>query len=88
MIKRIEFEDHGQDFLWWDVDCDSYQVVDCGPFQSDIWTNITLINMERLETGVCPSFVLTEQINVCNPHITTFTLNYPIVKIEDKNQAP
>lgn len=30
-MKRIHFEDHGQDILWWDVD-EYGEIVDYGPY--------------------------------------------------------
>jgi hypothetical protein len=35
-MRRIHFEDRGQDFLWFDIDSDG-KVVDCGPFQAWLW---------------------------------------------------
>jgi hypothetical protein len=38
-IKHIEFEDLGQDFLWWEVDMETGRVVGCGPFQGSVWAD-------------------------------------------------
>lgn len=50
-IFRIHFEDHGQDFLTWDVDIMTAKVVDCRPFQADIWCQFTVLNLDDLEVG-------------------------------------
>ena len=42
-VMRIEFSEHGQDFLWWDV-ADDGRVVDCGPFQQDVWCKCTVVD--------------------------------------------
>lgn len=41
-VKRLHFEDQGQDFLWWDIN-QSDEVVDCGPFQASIWVGSQII---------------------------------------------
>jgi hypothetical protein len=50
ITKKIFFEDRGQDFLWWVVD-DKGAVIDCGPFQFDIWTKCTVLNHAFLFVG-------------------------------------
>jgi len=47
----IQFEDHGQDFLWWVVD-ETGKVIDCGPFQASVWCLFTVTNLERIKPGV------------------------------------
>jgi len=39
--KTIRFEDHGQDFLEWDIEDDF--VVDCRPFQGSVWCGCELV---------------------------------------------
>ncbi|MCF6758287.1 hypothetical protein L3X14_17045 [Pseudomonas balearica] len=46
----IEFQDHGQDFLWWIVDEDG-KVTGCGPFQSSVWCHFTISNLASLKVG-------------------------------------
>jgi hypothetical protein len=49
-IITVDFEDHGQDFLQWDI-CNGV-VVDCRPFQSSVWVNCRLVeSMEALKAG-------------------------------------
>lgn len=73
----IEFEDRGQDFLEWDID-DKGIVVDCRPFQGDVWNGTWVVDFPEVKVGmrvaiITPSFPA---------RITT--LNYPIIKIEEK----
>ena len=40
-VITVTFEDHGQDFLEWDI-CNGV-VVDCRPFQVSVWVNCRLV---------------------------------------------
>lgn len=86
MIITIIFEDHGQDFLEWDIDTKRKKVIGCRPFQSSIWVgaNVYRKYLAHIKPG--------EYINVCRGPITwsnpVITLKYPIkrvIKKEDKN---
>lgn len=46
----IEFTDSGQDFLWWVAD-ETGKVIDCGPFQADIWCQFIVTNLATLKVG-------------------------------------
>lgn len=46
----IEFTDHGQDFLWWVVD-EGGKVIECGPYQADIWCRLKVTNLATLKVG-------------------------------------
>lgn len=75
-VTRIHIQDHGQDFLWWDVNEDG-DVVDCGPFQASVWVGSELrLPVELLEPG--------DPINFVSPNGEFMTLNYAIEKIEIK----
>lgn len=54
---KIRLRDHGQDFLWWDLeerdDGFSYRVVDCGPFQAWFWTKF-FVAKHSVKIGQCP----------------------------------
>lgn len=69
---RLHFEDHGQDFLWWDIDAEG-NVIDCGPFQASVWVGC------KVATGSvsqgCPPFFKSKQGK-------RMSLNYPVEKIE------
>ena len=51
----IEFEDHGQDFLYWQLDADG-KVVASMPYQSEIW-NGTIVNLKELKLGEQPLII-------------------------------
>ncbi len=51
----IEFEDKGQDFLYWQVNSDGL-VVQCNPFQNEIWKG-TYVNLKELKIGKEPLIV-------------------------------
>lgn len=53
---RITFEDHGQDFLTWQLD-DNGVVVDCMPFQASTWCGLRVLHPERLRVGSIVTFV-------------------------------
>lgn len=44
----IEFEDHGQDFLKWEID-EAAIVIDSKPFQFGIWGGCQVLNKDELE---------------------------------------
>lgn len=47
--RTIVFEDHGQDFLEWDIDSRG-EVIACRPFQSGIWVGVIVTNPD-VEVG-------------------------------------
>lgn len=52
MLKRIHFEDQGQDFMFWVINSDG-KVIQCEPFQHDVWFETEVINPSDLTTGDC-----------------------------------
>jgi hypothetical protein len=76
-LTRIHFEDHGQDFLWWDVNPKG-AVVDCGPFQASVWVGCT-VKLPMPKVGKRPSFTTKQGKRL--------RLNYAIEKIEEKEVA-
>ena len=46
----IQFKDNGQDFLRWAVD-ESGVVIDCWPFQADVWKGLKVTNLAKLKVG-------------------------------------
>lgn len=44
-MLTVFFEDDGQDFLEWDIN-DKGEVVDCRPFQGDIWIGTKVHNKD------------------------------------------
>lgn len=49
-VTEIKFRDQHQDFLWWKLDAQG-NVVDCGPFQYDVWTRGRVTNFTELRIG-------------------------------------
>lgn len=43
----ITFEDHGQDFLEWDLDTNG-KVIECRPFQASLWCGRLVVNNAEL----------------------------------------
>ncbi|MDH0894393.1 MULTISPECIES: hypothetical protein [unclassified Pseudomonas] len=51
----IEFQDHGQDLLWWITD-EAGKVIDCGPYQADLWCRMTVTNLAALKVGAAVEY--------------------------------
>lgn len=49
-VLEVKFDDQFQDFLWWKLDAQG-NVVDCGPFQYDTWTQGRVTNFTELRVG-------------------------------------
>lgn len=71
---RIQFEDHGQDFLTWQLDNNGV-VVDCQPFQASIWCGVKVEVPRSLKVGDIVAFRRDGE-----PHIKT--IRYLIAAIE------
>lgn len=79
---RIHLQDHGQDFLWWDLEeCDDgcYRVTDCGPFQAWMWTQY-FVDRDSVRKGKQP--LITKDKIDCSP------LKYPITRVERLKATP
>lgn len=75
-MKKIHFEDKGQDFLWWIIDPEG-KVIDCGPFQKSFWVG-SAVFLPDLEVG--------EPITYMNRFGDDRILNYAVTKIEEIKQ--
>lgn len=51
VTTTICFEDHGQDFLEWDLDAVG-EVIECRPFQAGFWCGRHVVNHKSLKKGV------------------------------------
>jgi hypothetical protein len=80
MNTLITFEDHGQDFLTWELD-ENKKVVDCQPFQASTWCKSQVVN-EQLAVG---EYVIIETKHTASGYLT---IKYPIEKIETDIQGP
>lgn len=71
---KITFEDHGQDFLTWQLDNNGI-VVESQPFQAAQWCGVQVDVPRALQAGDIVSFRRPEDGR-------TRTIRYPIAKIE------
>lgn len=69
-------EDHGQDFLEWDIEAGI--VVGCRPFQEWLWKGTKVHN-----TNIQPSDVL----EITPPASERLTLIYPVESVREKVSA-
>jgi len=67
--QTIALEDHGQDFLEWDLDADG-NIIACRPAQGWLWTQRRVINHSQLVSG--------GSCVVQSPDGTQRILNYPV----------
>ena len=52
---RIHFVDSGQDFLEWEIDQKTGKVLDCLPFQAQVWADGKRhVELESIEVGKPP----------------------------------
>lgn len=51
-MKRVFFEDRGQDTLWWDVHPWTGMILACGPWGEHIWVGRAVL--DELMTGIHP----------------------------------
>jgi len=73
MMITVHFEDHGQDFLEWDLE--DGKVVDCRPFQAWLW------NGSRVHsTNIRPGLLL----DITTKSGGRTRLRYPIERVEEK----
>lgn len=71
-MKTVYFEDHGQDFLEWDIE--DGVVVGCRPFQDWLW-NGTKVNNDKIKLG--------DKLDITFKDGARRTLNYPVEQIDD-----
>lgn len=50
VVVRIHFEDHGQDFLRWEIDAKG-KVIGCEPFQASYWCGLEVWQPSLLRAG-------------------------------------
>lgn len=50
IAAQLEFEDHGQDFLRWDLDSKG-KVIGCAPFQAFVWVGLVVLQFKKLKAG-------------------------------------
>jgi len=74
--QTIYLEDHGQDFLEWDIE--DGVVVGCRPFQGWLWKGTKVLNTEILPGDMLDIVSSTGEL---------LTLNYPVERVEEKASA-
>lgn len=72
-MTTIHFEDHGQDFLEWDVAADG-SIIESRPFQSTIWCKYKVTNLSFLSVDT------DKFVDIDGPQ--KLTIKYPITKME------
>lgn len=71
VAHTLHFEDHGQDFLRWEVDANGV-VTDAQPYQAELWAGCTVLNA----AGV------GEKVRFFSPRTRAEeTLLYPVAKV-------
>lgn len=71
MKITVEIEDHGQDFLEWDIE--NHKVVGCRPCQSWIWVG-TLVTNKRIRKGSILRLIIKGGEEIID-------LKYPVVAV-------
>ena len=72
-MLTVYLEDHGQDFLEWDID--DGVVVDCRPFQGWLW-NGTIVHSTDIQPGLL--------LDITTPSGERTRLRYPVEKVVEK----
>lgn len=72
-MKTLKIEDHGQDFLEWDID-DNGVVIACRPFQGFVWCGMIVLNHATIKTG--------DHAQLLDQQNEERELRYPILSVE------
>ena len=71
----LEFEDHGQDFLRWELDAKG-KVIGCEPFQGSIWKGKQVMNHGLLRAGD------TVHYRTMGESTSASCIRYPLERVE------
>ena len=86
VAARLEFEDHGQDFLTWDLDAKG-KVIGCEPFQASVWLGLNVMCFQKLKAGNTVFYEHRDTAGKCYGS----SINYPLKKVtfieQKKEQA-
>jgi hypothetical protein len=74
--RTLTFEDHGQDFLEWDID-ENGKVVECRPFQGWVWEG-AVVHLDTLALGEAP--------RITPKSGRVMRLRYPVIDIREASQ--
>lgn len=72
----LEFEDHGQDFLRWELDAKG-RVIGCGPFQAFAWVGCQVLVFEKLKAGDILFYERRSKSGECSGG----SIRYPLAKV-------
>jgi len=72
-VRRIHFDDQGQDFLTWDID-ENGKVLECKPFMGGMW-NGSIVDFAFLKEG--------RRLECDHPRVGRCGIKYRVVKIEN-----
>jgi hypothetical protein len=71
-MLRVYFDDHGQDFLEWDIQ--DGVVVGCHPFQGWLWNGTKVYN-EDIKPG--------DYLQIESPGVGRTSIKYPVERVEE-----
>lgn len=83
VAAQLEFEDHGQDFLRWDLDAKG-KVIGCEPFQAFVWVGLNVMCFQKLKAG---DTVFYERRDTGGKYRGS-SINYPLKKVTFLKQGP
>lgn len=83
-VMTIEFEDHGQDFLEWDVKVGTGEILACRPYLGTNWVGKYVFCPFTLSTEYCSKVEYTdEEVNGKNALTAKIkTIKHPIKSIK------
>ena len=74
VVTRIHFEDHGQDFLRWELDVNG-KVIGCEPFQASAWRGLKVFQPSLIAVGDLVHFYDSRDKSLCH-------IRYRVAKVE------
>lgn len=77
ITKTVRFEDHGQDFLEWDIE--NGKVIGCHPFQGSVWIGCFVRNQSIRKGSFLHILTKSERIQM--------TVKYPVAKVIPINKS-
>jgi hypothetical protein len=80
--RIIEFEDHGQDFLRWEIDSLG-KIINCWPCQASIWCKYIVMNVRSLEVGGMARICKLTRLSFTKIDVNDLIIKYPINNISE-----
>lgn len=75
VVTVLHFEDHGQDFLRWELDAKG-KVIGCEPFQGFVWKGKYVMGHEQLQAGA------TVHYRTKGESTSASNIRYPLARVE------